>query len=499
MIAYSRTNPLTFVQWRGSVAPLALRWAAPCAFLAAVYRLAFHFIYVGGPLSTEPLVTITMPETSAWTVFTSILGFLIVFRAKLAYQRYWEGLSLVERACGAWLNSFSSLIAFCSADSGRVVEVTSFQYVLSRMMSLLLCISMCDVSELDHNYFKHLDLENIDAENLMYLDTVDDATAKQKVVLQWIQRLVVEQSRIGVVDIAPPILTRAFQELTIGHSHFIDANKVTAVPFPFAFAQMVWLMLVFFSVLIVPGICAACLAVHKAAFYTFVILFPYWSIHYIAVEIEMPFGQDPNDLPLDVMTRRYNSTLTVLLRPGAQRSPKLEECVRHDVEERHLLDCSVGGDAGGGDASSVIVPGQLPISIALGPPTSRVPSYPSGGSTGHAPSCSSDAPPAFSDETSSHAPSEDGAGGRRASWSYQHKSSRVCLGEDASTPGFVQVGIGRPPPEDHESSEGDNPPKSPGLRPKPFTTWRRMSSSREHDRRGLAPPDAMPRASSFLD
>lgn len=134
------------------------------------------------------------------------------------------------------------------------------------------------------------------------------------------------------------------------------------------------------------------------------------------------------------------------------------------AEERHLLDCSVGGDAGGGDASSVIVPGQLPISIALGPPTSRVPSYPSGGSTGHAPSCSSDAPPAFSDETSSHAPSEDGAGGRRASWSYQHKSSRVCLGEDASTPGFVQVGIGRPPPEDHESSEGDNPPKSPGLR-----------------------------------
>lgn len=58
--------------------------------------------------------------------------------------------------------------------------MTSFQYVLSRMMSLLLCISMCDVSELDHNYFKHLDLENIDAENLMYLDTVDDATAKQK-------------------------------------------------------------------------------------------------------------------------------------------------------------------------------------------------------------------------------------------------------------------------------------------------------------------------------
>lgn len=96
------------------------------------------------------------------------------------------------------------------------------------------------------------------------------------------QRLIVDHSRNGVLDIAPPILTRAFQELTIGHTHFIDANKVTAVPFPFAFAQMVWLMLVFFSLIVVPGICAFCLSADKAAFYTFVILFPYWSIHFIA-------------------------------------------------------------------------------------------------------------------------------------------------------------------------------------------------------------------------
>lgn len=326
MIRYDRFSPFAFLRLRGSVAPLALRWAVPCACLATLYRVAIHFLYDGEALSSDPISTISMAETSAWTVFTSILGFLIVFRAQLAYQRYWEGLSLAERACGAWLNSFSSVIAFCSNAPEKRSAVLRFQLILSRMMSLLLCISMCEVSELDHTHFMHLDLNSVDLDpqSLAHLDAIDDPTAKQKVVLQWIQRLIVDHSRNGVLDIAPPILTRAFQELTIGHTHFIDANKVTAVPFPFAFAQMVWLMLVFFSLVVVPGICAFCLSADKAAFYTFIILFPYWSIHFIAVEIEMPFGGDPNDLPLEEINSRFNETLVVLLHPGAQKTPMSE-------------------------------------------------------------------------------------------------------------------------------------------------------------------------------
>lgn len=168
------------------VAPLALRWAVPCACLAAMYRVAIHFLCDGEPLSSDPISTISMAETYAWTVFTSILGFLIVFRAQLAYQRYWEGLSLAERACGAWLNSFSSVIAFCSNDpekrGAKRGAVLRFQLILSRMMSLLLCISMCEVSELDHTHFTHLDLSSVDLDpqSLAHLDAIDDPTAAHR-------------------------------------------------------------------------------------------------------------------------------------------------------------------------------------------------------------------------------------------------------------------------------------------------------------------------------
>lgn len=47
-------------------------------------------------------------------MFTFILGFLVVFRARLSYSRYWEGITLVEQACGVWLNGCSNLFAFCS-------------------------------------------------------------------------------------------------------------------------------------------------------------------------------------------------------------------------------------------------------------------------------------------------------------------------------------------------------------------------------------------------
>lgn len=102
------------------------------------------------------------------------------------------------------------------------------------------------------------------------------------------------------------VCARSIQEFSIGIVHFIDANKISNTPFPFAFAQMVWIMLVFFSLLPVPLICAAGMEAPKAAIYTFLIVFVFWSLHHIAVEIEMPFGDDYNDLPLSSINRRFN-------------------------------------------------------------------------------------------------------------------------------------------------------------------------------------------------
>mmetsp|Transcript_39185 Transcript_39185/g.108876 ORF Transcript_39185/g.108876 Transcript_39185/m.108876 type:complete len:279 (+) Transcript_39185:2-838(+) len=87
---------------------------------------------------------------------------------------------------------------------------------------------------------------------------------------------------------------------------------------------MVWVMLVFFSVLPVPVICAMGMkSMYSAGGYTFLIVLCYWSIHHLAVEIELPFGDDPNDLPLEKVNHRFNKVLQRLLEMSAQQTPSL--------------------------------------------------------------------------------------------------------------------------------------------------------------------------------
>eukprot|EP00929_Paragymnodinium_shiwhaense_P041291 TRINITY_DN21467_c0_g1_i4.p1 TRINITY_DN21467_c0_g1~~TRINITY_DN21467_c0_g1_i4.p1 ORF type:complete len:327 (+),score=31.88 TRINITY_DN21467_c0_g1_i4:682-1662(+) len=60
--------------------------------------------------------------------------------------------------------------------------------------------------------------------------------------------------------------------------------------------------------------------------------FVFWSVNYIAVEIERPYGQDANDLPLTELASAMNSALCNLLQPGAQKPPRYYLDVTHSSE-----------------------------------------------------------------------------------------------------------------------------------------------------------------------
>merc|ERR1719174_3345162 len=70
---------------------------------------------------------------------------------------------------------------------------------------------------------------------------------------------------------------------------------------------------------------AVCATVVKTRFFaavlSFVVVFSFWSINYIAVELEMPFGDDPNDLPLHDMQSDLNKSLVCLMQKSAQVCP----------------------------------------------------------------------------------------------------------------------------------------------------------------------------------
>jgi len=192
-------------------------------------------------------------------------------------------------------------------------------------MSLLFCASLCDVSKTDQKHYRVLDLNGIDPESLAYLK---GNLQKREIIMQWIQRIIVDSNKAGIIEVAPPILSRVWQELSIGIVHFNNARKLSDVPFPFPFSQMVWMMLVFFTLCPVPLISSLYVSMATGPFYCLTCVSVFWSVHYIAIEIELPFGNQANALPLAVIQEKFNESLTCFLEEKTQTPPSFSPCGR---------------------------------------------------------------------------------------------------------------------------------------------------------------------------
>merc|ERR1719350_2766495 len=187
-------------------------------------------------------------------------------------------------------------------------------------MSLLFCSAVHQISEMDDESLEILDTSGLDVQSLTFMA---DQNEKCEVIMQWIQQLIVEKYNTGVLNVAPPILSRVFQELSNGYTNVNSARSITDVPFPFPYAQLITVMLLIMSVLM-PVIATFVLQVFwLAGPLTFIIVFGFWCINYIAMEIEMPFGKDTNDLSMRLMVENMNCSLLCLLDERTKRPPKV--------------------------------------------------------------------------------------------------------------------------------------------------------------------------------
>lgn len=295
-------EPRAFPLWllfrlHGSVFPRAILWAVPSTALAII--LHAYVIEYDADLNL-----------SQFGIFNFVLGFLLVFRSQQAYNRFWEAGTIIQRVRGNWFNCFSACCAFCSTKPENEEQVRKFKHSLVRFTSLLYCSALQQLAVCKDAAFEVIDLEDFPEASLKRLA---EAPEKTLVVIQWMQQLITDNQRNGTLDVPPPILSRVFQELSNGSVDFVDAMKITDVLFPFPYTQMISTMLILCSV-ITPVILAA--AIHNVvwvAVLTFCSTFFYWCIDYIAAEIEMPYGDDPNDLPMASFQQQLNRSLCALM------------------------------------------------------------------------------------------------------------------------------------------------------------------------------------------
>ncbi|CAK0891523.1 unnamed protein product [Prorocentrum cordatum] len=338
------------LQLHGSVADRCTVLALPCALLAVSLNLLKEMYPESALKQLEGDFSAHVHQG-----FSFVLGFLIVFRTQQAYSRWWEGGTLLQELRGEWFNAFSNLMAFLNHDDDPEIraKVELFKHKMARLFSLLYGTGIEQVHTMKTpprmQYIDPTGFRNVLA--YMHSSGTHDSC---ELVLQWIQRLIVEANTDNIIKIAPPILARVYNQLGKGIVTLNRARKIKEFIVPFNLAQLIAVLLIvhWISTAIVCAIMLSNPAM--AGLTSFTICWAFWGVNYIAVELENPFGDDSNDLPLVEMQEDMNQSIISLLRPHAIRPPVFDfDAARDaDLEKALSMDFAAHENLGNGGSTS---------------------------------------------------------------------------------------------------------------------------------------------------
>jgi len=208
-------------------------------------------------------------------IYSTILGFVIVFRTQLAFGRFFEGISHVQMLFSKWRDGFNSVMAFieCSiaehAKANRRKPVEDLLLSKARLLHWFTLLSALSVQGLQ------------EADELNSDFTENDEKFKAS-------------NRLCII-----------KELSNGMLAFSMAKiKISTVPFPFPFAQVLSYALYAFYVLC-PFIMLEVMEqatldqITIPLLLTFATCAGYGAVNEIAIELEARFGFDANDYPVN--------------------------------------------------------------------------------------------------------------------------------------------------------------------------------------------------------
>jgi len=298
---------------KGSVFPKAFCVAFPNAVLAAFAQIYCSFydevwMHIAG-------------VAWLWSRYSFVLGFLLVFRNGQAYGRFKTGSKELFEVGTEWMDAAASLLSFCSQKPEMKEQVRHFMQLLVRLMSMLHCSGLQEVCDMEDDSQEIIDPGGIDPSALEFLV---QAPNKMDILLTWIKDHAISAQRTGVVIVAPPILARALQELTNGAMALGNVKQIRDIQFPFPYAQILSVMMTVHWI-ISPAFAALSVSNCFWAFIcNFFVSMALWSLLYIALELDQPFGDDYNDLPLKLVQQEFNKGLLLLMCQEAYMTPGFE-------------------------------------------------------------------------------------------------------------------------------------------------------------------------------
>jgi predicted membrane chloride channel (bestrophin family) len=137
--------------------------------------------------------------------------------------------------------------------------------------------------------------------------------AKVALCFMWLQEFISREYLAGSTgQVAAPIISRLYQFCSDGMLGYNQARKIAYTPFPFPHAQITSLI-VLSAVGLMP-VLMLCFVDNAilAFFLNLITVMSFTGLHEVARELESPFKNVPNDIPLNNFQGQFNEALMTM-------------------------------------------------------------------------------------------------------------------------------------------------------------------------------------------
>jgi hypothetical protein len=155
---------------------------------------------------------------------------------------------------------------------------------------------------------------NVSDPEIMQLQQARGPLAKVSLVSFWVQELISREYQAGSTgNVAPPIISRLYHVMSEGMAGYNQARKVASINFPFPHAQITTVFLGVLDFMVIPLLMLTFVNNEWLGFALNVsTVLCFTGLHEVAREIENPFQNVPNDVPLNNFQAQFNEALMVM-------------------------------------------------------------------------------------------------------------------------------------------------------------------------------------------
>jgi len=288
---------------RGSVIPAVL----PRVIICSAFALLIAVLHVTGWRVSLPVLGGLVPSI--------VLGLLLVFRTNTAYERFWEGRIL----WGTVVNTVRNLARQIWV---AIAETTSEDKAAKiRTIRLLAAFAVAMKLHLRDEPCDHELARLVTPEQFAKLQTMNNPPLE---VAFWIADYLKSQPELSKLNTYQ--LTSCLNSLDSLVDALGGCERVLKTPIPLAYSIHLKQLLLLYC-LALPFQMVGALG-WATPFVVALISFAVFGIEEIGIEIENPFGHDPNDLPLDAICHTMQQNLEDLI----SLSPSVAAQLREPVE-----------------------------------------------------------------------------------------------------------------------------------------------------------------------